>query len=49
VDLVVAARGVRRDRWLARAVDRWRRADEAIAPAAAVGSGEPDRALDVAV
>jgi pimeloyl-ACP methyl ester carboxylesterase len=49
VDLVVAAPGARRDRWLVRAVDRWRRADEAIAPAAAVGSGEPDRALDVAV
>jgi pimeloyl-ACP methyl ester carboxylesterase len=36
VDLVVAARGAARDRWLVRAVDRWRRADadEAIAPAA---------------
>jgi hypothetical protein len=50
VDLVVAAPDARRDRWLVRAVDRWRRADEAIAPtAAAMGSDEPADALEVAV
>jgi len=50
VDLVVAARGARRDRWLVRAVDRWRRADEATeAVAADEGSGEPADALEVAV
>jgi 3-oxoadipate enol-lactonase len=54
VDLVVSARGahgVRRERWLVRAADRWRRADEAIAPAdaAAAGSVEADDTLEVAV
>jgi pimeloyl-ACP methyl ester carboxylesterase len=51
VDIVVAAHGVtgvRRDRWLVRATDRWRRADVAMAPAAA-GSDEPDDALAAAV
>jgi pimeloyl-ACP methyl ester carboxylesterase len=50
VDLVVAARGARRERWLVRAVVRRRRAEEVIAPAAAgEESGEPADALDVAV
>jgi pimeloyl-ACP methyl ester carboxylesterase len=50
VDHVVAVRGTRRDRWLVRAVDRWRRADGAIGPAATTeGSGEPDETLDLAV
>jgi 3-oxoadipate enol-lactonase len=41
VDLVVASRRARRDRWLVRAADRWRRADDV--------SGERADALDVAV
>jgi 3-oxoadipate enol-lactonase len=52
VDLVVAARGARRERWLVRAVVRRRRADEAIAPAPAAAAeepGEPADALAVAV
>jgi hypothetical protein len=35
------SRRARRDRWLVRAADRWRRADDV--------SGEPAGALDVAV
>jgi pimeloyl-ACP methyl ester carboxylesterase len=50
VDLVVRARRARRDRWLVRTVDRWRRPDEAIVPpAAAEGRGRPADSLDVAV
>ncbi len=57
VDLVIAADVPvgRRDRWLVRAADRWRR-PEAIAPAAPPGAGdaadvpgEPDGVLEVAV